>query len=444
MKKIIRSMIIIVICIIVVIAILLAVNEDKNYNQRSVIKEEDFSINSNDFQKVESKNDYIDISQCVYRYFSYIREANAVSLIELLDGDYVKENNISESNVFKHTYECKERILYHFIKDMRVKYNLNITQYIIECNVSDDNEEKSIFLIVSVDNSKMSFCILPVNEKYENIDRIQLNNEPKSINENKNNKLIHNSVDDEEMCKFLLNDYINKAVHFPKEAYNFLDEEYKSKRFPEYKDFQKYIEYNKKRLQASILDDIKQLSDFKDEEKYIQYLGGLDRVQLDKYLVERDENVKRYICMDKNECYYIFNEKKLMDFKLVLDTYTIPSEKFKKTYNKGNEQLKMQLNIDKFIKMINNKDYKNAYSVLDEGFKEKYFQDEMSFEIFVKDRFYEFNQVSFGKFRNEGQIFIYEVTITDIKNLNTKGNLKFNIIMKLLDNYDFIVSFGNT
>ena len=94
--------------------------------------------------------------------------------------------------------------------------------------------------------------------------------------------------------------------------------------------------------------------------------------------------------------------------------------------------------------MINNKDYKNAYSVLDEGFKEKYFQDEMSFEIFVKDRFYEFNQVSFGKFRNEGQIFIYEVTITDIKNLNTKGNLKFNIIMKLLDNYDFIVSFGNT
>ena len=434
-------MIFIAISIIIIILLLLGKKENKTYSQESVKIEENFSIDSNELKIVESKNEYIDISQCVYRYFNYIRDANAASLIELLDESYVKEKNISENNIFKYTYNSKNTIHY-FIKDIRVKYDSNINHYIAECNISNENREESIFLIISVDNVNMSFCILPVTKKYENIDEIPLNNELKSIKQKQNNKYIRNYVNDETICKFLLDDYINKAVYFPREIYKSLDEEFKVKRFPEYENFNEYIENNKKRLEASILDDIMQPSDFKDEEEYVQYLSSLDRVQLDKYLVESNEEGKKYICVDKNECYYIFIEKSPMKFSLILDTYTLPSEKFKSTYSKGNEQVKMQLNIDKFIKMVNNKDYTNAYKLLDDGFKTNYFKTEDKFEEFLKNKFYEFNIISFEKFSNEGEILIYEVTITNKSGINTKGILNFNIIMKLQNEYEFTISFG--
>ncbi len=443
LKKFIKFIIIIIVCIIVLIAILLLINNKEKYSVNTEIIERDFSIDSSVIQEVKSKNDYIDISQCVYRYFNYIREANATSLIDLLYPEYIKEQNISENDVFEYTYKCKNRNLYYFIENMYVDYNSEIIQYIVECNVSNGSKEERVFLIVLVDRVNMIFSILPIAEECQNIESVKTQKNITSINKNNNNNFIHNPINDETMCKFLLDDYINKAVHFPKKVYHSLDEEYRVKRFSEYKDFQNFIENNKNRLENSILDDIKQPSDFNNYEKYAQYLSSLDRVQLDKYLVEGGQNGKQYICMDKNECYYVFNEKASLHFTLILDTYTIPSEKFKKTYDNGNEQVKMQLNIDKFIKMLNNKDYATAYKLLDEGFRNNYFKTEDKFEEFIRSKFYEFNKVSFEKFSNEGNIFIYEIRVMNKNNLNNKGDLKINIIMKLLDNYNFVMSFGS-
>lgn len=397
--------------------------------------------NDNEYmKKVSSRNDYVDISQCVNRFFSAIRDRDTVSLMELLDEDYIRDNDITENNVLQKIYECKDRKLYYFIKEMRYIDELNIKQYIIDCKISNGNEEKNIFIIVLVDNTTTSFSILPINNKYDNITKVKVKENLKTIENKDLNTFNYNTVDDEKVCEIFFKDFINKIVHFPKDIYLSLDEEYKKIRFPEYSIFQKYINENIKRFEASNLDDLRRIAEFEKTEDYFDYLARLDRIHLEQYLVESDETGRDYVCLDQNGCYYIFREKNFMEYTLKLDTYTITSDKFKKEYTEGNDTKKCQLNIDKFFKMINNKDYTHAYEVLDEGFKNNYFKSQEDFEKFVSSRFYEFNNIKFNSASNEGDVYIFKLTVTNVKNSNSSFDM--NIFIKLKDNMDFVMSFG--
>ena len=58
-----------------------------------------------------------------------------------------------------------------------------------------------------------------------------------------------------------------------------------------------------------------------------------------------NNNYTEYTCMDQFENYYIFRENKVMDYSIILDNYTIPTEEFIEKYNSVNEQKKVVLNI---------------------------------------------------------------------------------------------------
>lgn len=225
------------------------------------------------------------------------------------------------------------------------------------------------------------------------------------------------AVKEESLLTKYLEDYKENALKYPEEAYNSLNEEYRKNRFGSLEKYKQYVTYNK---------------------------ATIENIKLSKYAINNYNDYNEYICVDQYENYYIFKVKNVMNYTLKLDTYTIPSDKFKSEYNSGNAQKKVQLNIDKFIKMINNKDYSNIYDLLDKGFKNNYFKTEEEFEKFIKEKFFEYNNVTFDKFSNEGEIYIYEITLTDKSGKNTNGKKKLNIIMKLLDDYNFVISFGST
>lgn len=440
MKKIIIRAIISVIFCIIIIFCFIFIKTKKNNEDNFDIGVQDYNNDNEVMQKVDNRNDYIDVSQCVHRYFSFIRDNDAESLIKLLEKDYIKEKNITENNVLQKIYECKDRKLYYYIKDMRIASKSNINQYVVDCKVSNGSEEKNIFLIVLVDNTSAAFSILPINEKYTDITKVKAKENIVEIENIDLNNFNINTVDDGKICETFFKDFLNKAVHFPKDVYMSLDEEYRKERFKDYSDFQSFISKNKKRYASSVLDDLRRIAEFEKTEDYFDYLSRLDRIHLDKYLVENDENGKSYVCVDQNGCYYIFQENNIMDYILKLDTYTINSEKFKNAYKEGNDTKKCQLNIDKFFKMINNKDYTHAYNVLDDGFKNNYFKTQQDFEKFASSHFYEFNEIKFNNVSTEGEVYIFKITIIDIK--NTSNSFDINVFIKLKDGMDFVMSFG--
>ena len=131
-----------------------------------------------------------------------------------------------------------------------------------------------------------------------------------------------------------------------------------------------------------------------------------------------------------------------MNYKVKLDTYTIPTDKFKETYNTAEDYKKVQMNIDKFFQMINRQDYKTAYNCLAQSYKNNYFSTRDDFEKFVKNNFYTYNKVSYEKYEQKGnKLYIFSIKLEDITGENAeKKDVK--IIMQLNDDLDFEMSFG--
>ena len=71
--------------------------------------------------------------------------------------------------------------------------------------------------------------------------------------------------------------------------------------------------------------------------------------------------------------------------------------------------------------MINNLDYKVAYEKLDSNFRNTYFKTVEEFENYMKNHVFRYN--------------IFDATYEN------ETEIEFNIVMKLLDNADFVMSF---
>ena len=68
------------------------------------------------------------------------------------------------------------------------------------------------------------------------------------------------------------------------------------------------------------------------------------------------------------------------------------SDKFKETYDKGTDLEKVSLNIDKCLKMIQNRDYYNAYNILDETFRNNNFGDRLFLNLYLLNNLYTYLQ----------------------------------------------------
>ena len=136
--------------------------------------------------------------------------------------------------------------------------------------------------------------------------------------------------------------YKNLMLIDTAKAYELLDEEYRNKRFGSMEEFQKYIDSNRN-----------------DIETYVAKEYSTKNI---------DDNVE-YICTDKYQHQYLFNVSSVMNFTVKLDTYTIEDEEVREKYEKAKDNKKVQMNVDKWIMMLNNRDYKAAYDALDETFR---------------------------------------------------------------------------
>lgn len=452
MEKIKKVIILIIIIIFVIILSLLLLL--KNANNKNELSNEEYVENSEELIPEQDDNGYIDVSDSnlfysvlnsvnkyidimkynfntgidedeLYKYYDIDQEylfniksetQRIEAVYSLLDEKYKDNNKISVDNIKQFIYPVNENAIIIPIK-MKAKYGTNINTFILKAYLKENELEEKYF-VIRTNNKNQTFSIefLDDNDNKKDIEKLKVYENENSIEKNNYNEFKIEIIKTERIAQMHLEHYRDLSIEYPEIAYNnYLDKDYREKRFGTLENYKKYIEDNK---------------------------NELEYVQITKYFVESESNETKYVCLDQYENTYTFSENATMQYSVLLDTYTLTTENFIETYKNANDTERVQLNVDKFIKMMNSHDYINIYKYLSEGFKENYFKTESEFEEYIKSIFYRYNKVTYKDITKKGSdIYIANIQIEDF--LGESDEIKdFNIIIQLIDETEFVMSFG--
>lgn len=438
MKKILSVMIILVIFIIFIILMIFYLNRGNlgNINIGVTIGDEGevFEI-VDEIQNVDNNTDFKIIENCIQQYydmnnnnnsnfFSYGEEGEYEKIfsdeeinqmrLDLLSKKYINKNNIDLNNINQYIRTTDEKSIVIALK-MKKIIDTNADKYLVQ-GITINLDYKILnefYTFVNLDTNNVTFSIEPIIDNFNNIDDIEIKNENESINPNDYNQYMKTVLGYEEIAKEYFAKYKMITLSSPELMYEFLDDDYKEKRFGNLSVFEKYIYENK------------------DE---------IAKIKIEEFLVNNNENSVEYICKDQFDNLYIFEETSPMNFTLKLDTYTITTDKFKNTYKTATDAEKVHMNIDKFIQMMNRQDYQTSYNCISEGFKNNYFSNQSEFEQFLKERFFLYNEIKINKLEQQGDLYICNIEISDLTK-ETEEIRNISIIMKLNEETDFEMSF---
>ena len=440
MKNIKKFIIILSIIIVILIIIIFILKFNKKSEENTLPEEnieeldagKEFESNANNFQIVDDSNIFFSISNILSNYMQLATykigdtENNAYNiqteeekkkiLFDLLDEDFIKEKKIDSENIYNYIEDIKYDYNYYAI-DIRAKYEDKISTYIMKAYIEDINntnlEEK--FYIVRIDNENNSYSVEPILEKYKSLDEIAVKEKNSSIQKNDYNFFRIETISVERLVKIYMDFYKTIVIKYPELIYNnYLDNEYKKARYRTVEEFKRYIEKNKEEIQ---------------------------NLRATKYLIENSENGKNYVVLDQYQNTYQFYETSTMQYKIKLDTYTIPSEKFIEEYNSSNNKNKVFLNIDKWIDMLNNRDYVTAYNVLDETFRNNNFSSQESFEKAIREFLPLHYKAQYSEYTEQNGTYATTITLSDITG-ESQETKQITVIMQLKEGTDFVMSFS--
>lgn len=438
MKRIKKAVIILVLIIIIILGVIVFINKKDTYNtveeepseelEEGLVREN----NENGFKIIQDANVFYSITNVLSNYLQVISyngetdiEENPYGIeddeemkeimMSMLDVKYVSENNISDS------YEGTVDLIdydYNIIPiDMRVNRGDSISTYIVDIyleNIEDYSLEEKYY-IVRVDSQNGTFSIEPIEEEVENIDAISVEETNMSIEKNEYNAYDIEIMSTEGLVRIYLNNFITMLLNHTDIVYErYLDEEYRDKRFENLQELEEYVERNNEEIQS---------------------------VSAEKYLIEDNNETNEYVIMDQYGNIYEFYETSTMVYKVRMDNYTIASETFITTYNSSNEQNRVMLNIDKWIKMLNNRDYSAAYEVLDETYRENTFGSQDEFESYMRQNMPLHYDVNYESFETRSGVYVQTISLTDITE-ESEDIVNLTIIMDLLEDMDFKMSFN--
>lgn len=302
-----------------------------------------------------------------------------------------------------------------------------------------------MYFIVNLDLSSNAFSIIPIDKsEYDRkiSEPVKANdNQEDTVEKNDNNLIPQKYYEEADIIDIYLQDYIELALFNPEMAYQTINEDYRIKKFETYQEYEEYIAEKREELETMCKSIRKQYTDFETYQEYEEYYRQVSKTDIKQYKVEEINGKKRYICIAGNDRYYIFDINSIMDYTVILDTYTVDLPEFTEQYNSANDSEKAGLNLQKVVDALNDKDYKYVYNKLDETFKENNFPDLGKFKQYVEDNLYTSIEAEFSDYKNSGNIHMYDVSFKNKKDQNDTPITK-TFIIKLLDGTDFTMSFN--
>lgn len=391
---------------------------------------EDIDYSSTNEKIVTDKIEYYTVRNCINNYLNalnkessiyyfgneYNKDAQIENVYSLLSSKFIKQQNITQSNLFSIIKTIDEEEIFIPL-EMKVLEKENINQYIVYGEIQSLSNKfiSKSFIIVNLDMKNKTYSIEPVIDNYNSIDDITLNNENIAINKNDYNMYQNQNITNE----YVTNEYFvllkRLMLSDPDTAYTLMKEEYKNSRFGNINEFRNYINNNRQEIL---------------------------KIDMKQYLVNNYENYIEYVAKDQFGNLYIFDENEDKSIDIKFDTYTLKSEVFTNKYIKSTDEEKVQMNIDKFIQMINRHDYRTSYNCIADSFKNNYFKTQEEFQNYIENNFYSYNKFEFKSCEKKAaDIYVCKVQLTDYMNENSEIK-EINVIMQLGDNLNFKMSFG--
>lgn len=438
MKKLKLIIILLIILTIVVLVSLLFVNkkEESEITDSETPENIEVEIEEEVAEVLLERSDYFTVNTCIReyvntlniknsKYYGYNEEGEYACVVgesekkeniyNLLSNKYIKENNITINNIYSNINTLEKSMLFSVL-DMKNLQNSKLKTYAVHFIIQDMIDYSIIdeqYVVVNIDEKNLTFSIEPLDEEYRNIDEITVTKFEETITKKENNIFTYPTMTNEDVVREYLSLYKKITLGSPKIMYNLLDEEYRDTRFGSLAKYKEYVEQN--------LQDIK-------------------TAMVDKYQIVEQDEYTQYIIIDKKGNYYIFNEKEVMDYSVILDTYTIDTPQFIEKYNSANAQGRMALNLQKFFDAIENNDYNYAYNCLSEGFKNNNFASLESFEAYIRGICYSDLEIEYEEFEEKSGLYTYKIIITNLDD-NNPSTIQKTFIMQLNEGTDFELSF---
>lgn len=442
-----KKWIIIIATIIVALMITLALIYLNNREEHIQVTPEEGRVQerkefTEKIQKVSILDDFYIVKNCVTKFYTYysniynstdgfsiideeteryiknLKQKGAQAIYNMFSPEYKEFKGITEKNVLENLKE--EKCSTVDITQMWVsEYNDNISRYFVKGTLRDKKSNISNFYImVEVDSSNQTFGVFMedyISKKYGNI---KIGDEPsvkfnEKIEKNEFNIYERKVIDEDTYVTDMFDSYKSELLFNNAVAYSKLEEEYKQKRFGNINEFKNYLKLNTNKLVT---------------------------MSVEQYKKSKENDYTQYVLIDNLGNYYIFRETAVMDYTVILDTYTIDLPEFVEKYEKATEEDKVILNLQKCFEALNNKDYKYVYNKLDSTFKTNNFKTEADFEKYIKTNFFESNKAKSSNGKKQGDVYTYEITITDKTEKETK-TVKKTFVMKLKEGTDFVMSF---
>ncbi len=273
----------------------------------------------------------------------------------------------------------------------------------------DLNYKGDIYFIVNLDTQEKTFSAEILNGNYSNISQIK----PvklDSIAKNDNNTFAYQKVDDQYNYKKLFENIKRLMIIKPEIAYQYLDDDYKAKRFGSYDAFQQYVKNNRDHL-----------------------------IGITPKSFKVDDDSSKIFLRDQYSNWYEFEITGTMKYKVKIDNYIIMFDRDIKEYNEYNDEQKVKYNIRRWIKMLNSKDYKFAYEYLNDEFKKNNYTTLNDFSKFMQSKYPGYYSIESMQVSNEGN------TYTAKLELNVDGeefsDKYMTIIIRLDEDTNFTMSF---
>lgn len=357
-----------------------------------------------DSEEVTNKTTFYRVNNCITQYINYIKLGNKEAYLQIND----KEIN---------DLEYKDIRVFQSEEMYSIDKTHNITIF-AKGNLYFDNKKEEKYYVVNVDYNNNAFKIEDSNlEEYTNAK----NNQIKLIHEGENsvekgqyNTIPSDIINDLSILKIYFDDYKFKAIYYPEEAFTLIDATYKKEKFHNnLEEYKTYIQNNKDTLQdANIV----------------------------KHGVTKESGVTKYTFTDNFGNYYELIETGIYEYTITLDNYTVQSNEQIQKYNRLTDEQKALSNMDKVMKLIDEKDYQTIYGYLNQDFKNTNFPTIERFTTYMQENFFENNIVGKIGVKQEGNIFVLNVPYKE--SLSTAAeDFEKTFMMKLTEGMNFELSF---
>ena len=392
-----------------------AVSDKDNYYavKKCITK---FYLNYSDIYNIENKVKIID--EETKESIKEAKQEAVKATYSMLSPKYLKLNNITEENLAeklkkqeKSTVDITQ--MYVSEKDSRMSV------YFVKGYLMDESSNSEFYIMIELDANNRTFNVFLedyISNKYPNIkigDDINIEFDDQ-IEQNSYNAYQLDVISEKTYISDMFDNYKNELLFNAELAYSKLDEEYKQKKFGNIDEFKKYLKTNTKNIVV---------------------------MQPSKFNKAKRDNYTQYICIDNSGKYYIFRETGTMTYTVFLDSYTADLPEFIQKYESATDEGKITLNLQKCFEAINNQDYDYVYKKLDPTFKANNFSNKEVFEKYMKANFFTSNKARANNGKKQGDIYTYDVTISDKTGKDSK-TFKKTFVMQLKEGTDFVMSFG--